>query len=93
MTKNTVARIARITIGRRNTKSGGEDKKIKGGSKAREEAGLKELDHVFELTMERLPEEFKKGFVEAKEMCEKKGKKGKVKRRSGGNSGSGRAKK
>ena len=42
---------------------------------------------------ERLDEESKKEFVEAKEMCEKKGKRSKVKRSSGGNSGNGRAKK
>ena len=60
-----------------------EERKVKGGSKARVEAGLKQLEVGLEeaLKLEQ-SEKWKKNMVEVKEMCEKQG--GKDKRKSDG---------
>jgi len=65
--------------------SGGEERKVKGGSEARLEAGLRDLESGFELNLKPKicgenvgrTEEAKNMLVKAKEMCEKKGKEGK----------------
>ena len=55
-----------------------EERKVKGGAKARVEDGLKQLhfgiEEVFKLDQS---EEFKKKMVEVNELCEKQGRKDK----------------
>ena len=56
---------------------------MKGGAKARVEAGLKQLEVGLEEALKLEPSEnFKKNMVELKELCEKQG--GTDKRKSGG---------
>ena len=70
-----------------------EERKVKGGAKAREEDGLKQLEFELEEALKLLPsEESKKKMVEVKELCEKQG--GKDERKSdGGKSKKGKVKK
>ena len=72
---------------------GDEERKVKGGAKARVEAGLQGLEVTVEefLKLEQ-SEEVRKKVVEVKELCEKQ--EGKPKKKSeGGNSRRGRGKK
>ena len=70
---------------------GEEKRKVKGNAKAREEAGLKELEVGVEETLkvEGAP---KNKLVEVKELCKEHGGKGKMKS-EGGNSKKGRGNK
>ena len=59
-----------------------EERKVKGGAKARVEAGLKQLEVGLEEVLKlEIPEEVKKNMVEEwnKELCEKQGEKDKRK--------------
>ena len=60
-----------------------EERKVKGGAKARVEAGLKHLDVGMEKALKlEQPEKFKKRMEEIKELCVKQG--GQDKRKSEG---------
>ena len=60
-----------------------EERKVKGGAKARAEAGLKQLEVELEETLKLQPsEKSKQKMVEVKELCEKQG--GRDKRKSDG---------
>ena len=60
-----------------------EERKVKGGAKARVEAGLKQLEVGLEETLKLEQSEIrKKSMFEVKELCEKQG--GKDKRKSDG---------
>ena len=68
---------------------GAEERKVKGGAKARVEDGLRALETGMEETLKLVsPQTFKKDLVEVKELCEKQGGK-----RKGGNSKKGRDRK
>ena len=60
-----------------------EERKVKGGAKARVDAGLKQLEVGLEETLKLEQSEMrKKNMAEVKELCEKQG--GKDKRKSDG---------
>ena len=61
-----------------------EERKVKGGAKARVEDGIEQLQFVMEECLKlNQSEEFKKKVVEVNELCEKQGRKDKRKSEDG----------